>query len=164
MKRDPEARPASALRNPFVTHASVLFALTAGSMLAWQIIQPEPELQLGDYVALHGFLETCAIVLSVLVFIVARELHGEQQNRNIVIIGSAFLGVALLDFQHTFSTQGMPSLVTPAGPSTAINFWLAARLLGAIALVYVAWAEWNRYVPLKQIRTTGRLARSDWPR
>ena len=148
-----DARLTLSRRNPIVATVCLLLGMTGLLFVAWWIAKPAHEIQLGGNVALHGFLETCGIVISAIVFVVARELHGEQQNRAIAIIGSAFLSVALLDFLHVFSHQAMPVLVTPAAPTRAINFWLAARLLAGVALAYVAWAEWDKNVPIAQIRT-----------
>ena len=134
-------------RHPHVRVTFALIALTAILLASWRFLPVGRELRLEGYLPLHTFLETCSIVVSVLIFIVSRSRIGDKRNRNMVLLGAAFLGVALLDYLHAHSYMGMPDLVTPANPSKAINFWLAARLMAASALLAVAFMSWERLVP-----------------
>lgn len=95
------------------------------------------------YLPLHMALETLAIVIAGLTFGVVWSARHEHLPNNALLLGCAFLGVGLLDFAHMLSYQGMPAFVTPSSPEKAINFWLAARLLGALALLAVAWRPWS---------------------
>lgn len=134
-------------QHPYVRATAGLVALTLALIGCWLIWRPDHEFQLSGYLPLHAFLETCAIVVFVLVFIVSRTSFGDQRNRNMMLIGAAFLGVAVLDFLHTQSYEGMPDLITRSGPEKAINFWLAARLLAAGSLAAVAFMSWERMQP-----------------
>ena len=95
------------------------------------------------YLPLHMALETLAIVVAGLTFGVVWSARREQLPRNALVLACAFLGVGLLDFSHMLSYSGMPDFVTPSSPEKAINFWLAARLLSALALLAVAWLPWS---------------------
>ena len=134
-------------RHPYVRSTVFLAALTLALIGGWLIVRPGRELQLAGYLPLHAFLETCSIIVFVMVFVVSRTSFGDQRNRNMMLIGAAFLGAAVLDFLHTQSYQGMPDLVTPSSPEKAINFWLAARLLASGSLVAVAFLSWERMQP-----------------
>jgi diguanylate cyclase (GGDEF)-like protein/PAS domain S-box-containing protein len=57
----------------------------------------------------------------------------------VVLLGILFLGVGLLDFLHLMSYVGMPDAISPNTPHKSIFFWLAARLLGAGALLLYVW-------------------------
>ena len=46
--------------------------------------------------------------------------------------------MGLVDFGHVLSYEGMPDFVTPAGTQKSISFWLSARILAGLTLVYVA--------------------------
>lgn len=95
------------------------------------------------YEPLHTFFEVTSIVVSGLIFaVIWNAPHGKLQG-NMVLLASAFVGVALLDFSHLLSIQGMPDYVTPGDAEKAINFWLAARLLAAAALLCVALTRWQ---------------------
>jgi diguanylate cyclase (GGDEF)-like protein/PAS domain S-box-containing protein len=95
------------------------------------------------YLPLHMALETLAIVVAGLTFGLVWSARHEQLPRNALVLGCAFLGVGLLDFSHMLSYSGMPDFITPSSPEKAINFWLAARLLSALALLAVAWLPWG---------------------
>ena len=135
------------LRHPYVRASGVLVALAAFVVVIGQFWSPGRELRFASYVTLHAFLETCSIIVCVLVFVTAYGGHDHRRNRNMVLLGVAFLGVAMLDFLHTQSDLGMPPLVTPSSPGKAINFWLAARLLAAGALLAAAFLSWERLLP-----------------
>ena len=92
---------------------------------------------------LHMALETLAIVIAGLIFCVIWSARHEQLPRNTLLLACAFLGVGLLDFGHMLSYKGMPDFVTPSSPQKAIDFWLAARLLSALALLAVAVLPWS---------------------
>jgi diguanylate cyclase (GGDEF)-like protein/PAS domain S-box-containing protein len=109
------------------------------------------------YLPLHMALETVSIVVSGLVFAVVWSVRNEYPARNYLLLGLAFLGVALLDFSHMLSVRGMPAFVTAASSDKAIYFWLAARALGALALLAAAWLPWGPTATRGQFRA-GLLA------
>ncbi|WP_051241681.1 MASE3 domain-containing protein [Azohydromonas australica] len=90
------------------------------------------------YLALHTVLEFSAMAMAVMVFALTWTLHRRSDQR-MLALGLGFLLVATIDFAHTFSFDGMPAFVTPSGPEKAINFWLAARLFSAAALLLFAF-------------------------
>ena len=95
------------------------------------------------YLPLHMALETLAIVVAALTFGVVWSVRHERLPHNALLLACGFMGVGLLDFSHMLSYDGMPTFITPSSPEKAINFWLAARLLGALTLVTVAWLPWS---------------------
>ncbi|WP_458734877.1 EAL domain-containing protein [Zobellella taiwanensis] len=96
---------------------------------------------LANYAPLHTLLEVAAIAMAVMVFAIAWTTQQYRASRQGLVAGLAFLGVALLDLSHVLSYQGMPDFVTPSSPEKAINFWLAARTLALMALLYLAFAR-----------------------
>ncbi|HEU0278019.1 MAG TPA: EAL domain-containing protein [Rhodanobacteraceae bacterium] len=96
-----------------------------------------------DYLALHMALETLSIVVAGLVFGIIWSVRREHLAGNVVLLGCAFFGVALLDFSHMLSAAGMPAYVTASSAGKAIYFWLAACLLGGLALLAAAWRPWK---------------------
>lgn len=100
---------------------------------------------IAGYVPLHTLVETLAVVIAGLVFAVSWHAYSRELPGNTLILGCAFLGVGLLDFSHMLSFQGMPDYVTPSNPEKAINFWLAARALAALALLAAALAPWRSF-------------------
>tara|TARA_R110001599_G_scaffold46871_1_gene136810 strand:+ start:4305 stop:7172 length:2868 start_codon:yes stop_codon:yes gene_type:complete len=88
-----------------------------------------------DYLPVHSILEAIAIVVAASVFTVGWHTYLGRADYRTVSVACLFLGVAVLDFSHLLSYQGMPDFVTPSGPDKTINFWLAARCLAALALI-----------------------------
>ncbi|OYU46549.1 MAG: GGDEF domain-containing protein [Burkholderiales bacterium PBB4] len=91
-----------------------------------------------DYLPLHLTLEFVSMAVAAMVFTLAWNLRGQAHNSHTLILGASFLFVCLVDGAHSLSYAGMPDLLTPAGAGKAINFWLMARLAGALALLAVA--------------------------
>jgi len=100
-----------------------------------------------SYLPLHMALETLAIAVTALVFGVVWSLRRERLPYNALLLACAFLGVGLLDFSHMLSYAGMPDFITPSSPEKAIQFWLSARLLGALALLAIALPGGTRDTP-----------------
>jgi PAS domain S-box-containing protein len=90
------------------------------------------------YLPLHTLLEFTAMAVAVMVFALSWALHRRADQR-LLALGIGFLVVAVVDFAHTLSFPGMPVFVTPSDPEKAINFWLAARLFSALALLLFAF-------------------------
>lgn len=97
-------------------------------------------------VTLHTLLETSSVVLSVLIF--AAGLYGftRQRSSNVALVCNVFLAVAILDFVHMLSFDGMPDFITPSGNGKSLSFLLAARLLVAVAMLAIAVLPWQRQV------------------
>ena len=127
--------------------AAWLTLLTLGLVLAWALSGSLPPVARGiaGYVPLHTLFETLAVVVAGLVFAVSWHAHSRELPGNTLILGCAFLGVGLLDFSHLLSFPGMPDYVTPSNPEKAINFWLAARTLAALALLAAALVPWRPF-------------------
>ena len=120
-------------------------ALLALLLLLYALPSPTGLKGVAHYLPLHIALETLAILVTGFTFAVVWSARREQLPHNAMLLACAFLGVGLLDFGHLLSYQGMPDFITPASPHKAINFWLAARLIGALALLAVALLPWNTH-------------------
>ena len=127
----------------FVRAASTIVVFMAFLLIALAS-SPSFRGQAGGYIPLLMFFETLSISLCFVVFLTARTSLGGYRIRNISILGASFLGVALLDFQHMLSVFGMLAFIAPSSPTEASNFWVAARLLAAFALVTTAFSSWER--------------------
>jgi PAS domain-containing protein len=126
--------------------APVLFALAIG--MTFVSIFPLPNALEGfkDYLPLHMSLEGVSIVIAMQVSGLGWNVLGHKASGNIIFLSSIFFGVAILDFSHLLSYEGMPNFVTPSGPDKGIAFWLAARLLLAIGLLVFALSPLRPFV------------------
>ncbi len=132
-------------RDPLRKAGALVALLALGLALAW-LLPPTPSAAgIAGYAPLHTLLETIAVVIASLVFAVGWNAHSRELPRNVALLSCAFIGVALLDFSHALSFAGMPAYVTPSDPEKAINFWLAARSLAALALLAAALAPWRPF-------------------
>ncbi len=101
-----------------------------------------------DYLPLHTGLEFIAMAVSFMVFGLGWNLRRQAGNSHGIVLAATFLSVALLDFAHTLSFDGMPDLFGPSGPEKAINFWLTGRAIAAFGLVAVALLPVRTWPPL----------------
>ena len=95
--------------------------------------------------AMHVVFETFAVVVSMMIFAIAYNAHNRDRPGNAVILACGFLAVGLLDFAHMLSFKDMPVWVTPPSEQKAIDFWLAARLTGAITILAVVLRPWTAF-------------------
>ena len=140
-------RPQAAQTNRF--SYTLLSSLALVLILVW-LLPSSSELKLSDSwfpTWLHTSTEFFAIVVAILVFSVTWHSYRAERAGNLLILACGFLAVGLLDFAHVLSYRGMPDFITPASPSKAINFWLAARLVAALCLLAVALRPW---MPLRR--------------
>ncbi|ADE11564.1 MASE3 domain-containing protein [Sideroxydans lithotrophicus] len=120
-----------------------LSALTVLFVVVWQAPAFYVVEGLANYLPLHMFAETFSIVVSMMVFGVAWNVYSKERPGNIVILACALLAVGLIDFAHMLSFKGMPEFITPSSPEKAINLWLSARLIAALALLTTVLRPWR---------------------
>lgn len=132
-------------RHPLRTATWLLGGLAALFLVIW-LLPPQHLFEgISRYQSIHLPAETLSIVVSMLVFGVAWNAYSTERAANIVILACASLAVGLIDFAHMLSFAGMPVWVTPSDPEKAINFWLAARFIFAVALLAVALRPWTPF-------------------
>lgn len=119
-------------------------ALMGAVLLALMLVDIPASLRgYAGYPPLHTGMEILAVCVACLVFAAGWTVGGGQRIVGMVVLACAFAGVALLDVSHALSYAGMPDYVTPAGPEKAINFWLAARSVAALALLLCVCLPWR---------------------
>jgi hypothetical protein len=96
------------------------------------------------YANLHLILEAFSLLAATVLILACLAWGKKNGNSVVMILGAGFLAVALIDTAHTLSYAGMGDFVTPSGPEKAINFWLMARLIGAVTLLLVAFIKPKR--------------------
>jgi len=135
MKPDTSQTPA-AHNHPYQSMVGwSLLALVAP--LLWWMAGPIQKVPLDPqaFLLFHTAVEIFSVVVALLIFITGYRAILSIRKSAVVLLGILFLGVGLLDFLHLMSYVGMPDAVTPNTTHKSIFFWLAARLLGAGALL-----------------------------
>ena len=130
-------------RNPLTNAILTICVLAAAFLFIWLLPTPPALRGIANYLPIHMTLEGFSVVVAILVFAVPWNAYSSERAGNVIIIACAMLAVGLIDFVHMLSFKGMPELVTPSGAEKAINFWLAARLLAALALLVAALRPWT---------------------
>ena len=115
-----------------------LLALTLLTFIPLLLKLDLPDLPHDVYLPLHTSLEVIAVVIAALIFAVIREQALVQMTIRGAVIACAFFAVFWLDLAHLLSYQGMPAYFTVNDAEKAVNFWLAARVIAAAALCFVA--------------------------
>ncbi len=91
------------------------------------------------YLDFHNIVEFGSVVVSLSIFSFGWFTYKQSKNDFALFLGVMFLGVAILDFMHALSFPGMPAFVTPSSTDKGIQFWIAARVLAAVAFLVVAF-------------------------
>jgi diguanylate cyclase (GGDEF)-like protein len=121
----------------------ITFLALSVPLLIWQAT-PGNQLPIAppQFVALHSMMETFAIVVAALIFFTGFGAHETRRSLRSLVLGYAFLAVALFDMFHFLSYIGMPDLLSANTPHKAILFWLLARAAaGAGLLAYILIPE-----------------------
>lgn len=88
-----------------------------------------------SFSSFHILTEIFSVLVSILVFSTGFHIPEEQRPLAPIFLAAAFLGVGMLDFLHLVSYPGLADFITPNTPQKATLFWMAARLLAAVAMV-----------------------------
>ncbi|WP_026278675.1 EAL domain-containing protein [Thioalkalivibrio sp. ALJ3] len=117
-----------------------LLALFMLPVFLWMAGIPVPPLvPLEHMTAFHTATELFAVVVAIGVFAVAYHVRDRRRVLATLILATGFLAVGLLDFLHLMTYPQMPDFITRNSSQQTIFFWLAARLIAALALLlYVA--------------------------
>ena len=118
-------------------HLAGLLLLAASlPLLLWQAV-PANQLAISvpTFLAAHSMMEVFAVAVAALVFFTGHGTRETLRSVRSVVLGYAFLAVALFDILHFLSYMDMPSLVTPNSPHKSILFWLCGRLAAGIGLL-----------------------------
>jgi len=75
----------------------VLTVLSLALVLIWMLPPSLGALKVEGYVQWHMLLETIAILISVMAFAVCWTGYTRERDSNLLLLGCAFLGVAMLD-------------------------------------------------------------------
>ncbi|HLA38616.1 MAG TPA: MASE3 domain-containing protein [Candidatus Glassbacteria bacterium] len=136
-------RPLVLVSGVWLGNAAVLLAFVLVPSLHF-------ELPAAVHTNLHTLFETVSIIVSMLVFSAGWVTFSREGRSNVALLCTVFFGVAILDFVHLLSYDGMPAFLFPAKDGKAISFFLAARLLVAGALLAIAFQPWNRRIGNKE--------------
>jgi signal transduction histidine kinase len=102
-------------------------------------IQLDKKMDASSYLVFHNVAEFFSIMVSLSLFSIGWYTYDQSKDRHALFLGTAFLAVGLIDFMHTMSNAAMPDFVTQNSTLKSTQFWIAARLLDASALMVSAF-------------------------
>ena len=119
--------------------------LTAGlCALGFALVEAIPVLHnavfgASDYLIFHLAVELLSVIVSFAIFTVGWHGYRQNANKQNLFIGIVFLVVGLIDFLHMLSYNGMPEFLSPNSVSKASTYWIAARLMQSLGLLWAAF-------------------------
>lgn len=87
-----------------------------------------------NYLLFHGFVEFFSILVASGTFVVAWNARRFLQNQYFLVVGVAYLCVALLDLMHLMSYKGM-AIIAGIGANEPTQLWIALRYMQSLSLV-----------------------------
>ena len=99
-----------------------------------------------NYLLFHAIAEGFSIVIACGIFMLAWNTRWYSDNNYLLLIGIAYLFVAMLDFVHTLSYSGMP-IFAGHGANTATQLWIGARYMEALTLLLAPFIAYRRIPP-----------------
>ena len=131
-----------------------LALLGLAAPLLWRILQGASPLDLpvAQLEFFRAVADLLAVVVSMLICITGYRAIMSHRKAATVWLGVAFLGVGLFEVLHLLSYSSMPDVITPNTPVKPAFFWLAARLLAALALLVYALLPLHSEVSLPRKR------------
>lgn len=116
----------------------VLVLALAATMALGLARAPMPEVPFSVYLPLHSGMEVLAVGIALMVVAAGwAESTRKGVRLRTAILVAAFWGAAWLDLSHLLSFPGMPGYFGVNTPDKTILFWLAARVLIALALLLI---------------------------
>lgn len=88
-----------------------------------------------DYLFVHTIIESLAISVSVLIYVFGTKTYEYSRNNLLLFLGITYICVAMIDFFHMLTYQGMNILPRYADANTPTQLWLAARFIEAGAFL-----------------------------
>lgn len=101
-------------------------------------------MQPASYLVFHNIAEFFSVMVSFSMFGLIWYTYDQSKDRHSLFLGTAFLGVGIMDFMHTLSMTAMPSFITPNLPNKSVQFWVAVRLFQAVAFLASAYVYAER--------------------
>jgi len=92
-----------------------------------------------SYVVFHNFAELFSIMVALSIFGMGWFAYDQTRNRHALFLAAAFLAIGLMDFMHTMGNVAMPAFITENSTNKSSQFWIAARLFQALALLASAF-------------------------
>src|SRR5210317_1790963 len=86
-----------------------------------------------NYLLFHSTIEFFSIFVAFGILVIAWNSHRIIDNNYILILGTAYLFIGILDLLHTFSYKGL-GIFSSYGANLPTQLWIASRYIEGITL------------------------------
>ncbi|MDP2001187.1 MAG: EAL domain-containing protein [Rhodoferax sp.] len=125
--------------HPCLSALGLGLLVLAAPLLWWLSVLAQPVvLNTNIYLLFHTAVEVFAVIVAMLIFVTGYWATLPVRKNALVLLGTLYLGVGLLDFLHLMSDMGTAGGIKPGSEQTSFFFSLSASLLGAGALLLYA--------------------------
>ncbi|MBN2584591.1 MAG: PAS domain S-box protein [Planctomycetes bacterium] len=125
-------QPPNQLRKVVTSVAPVAIAIAA-AVLAIVFHEQYYHFSKDHYLLFHSLGEFTSIAIGASLFLVFWNARGFLRNNYLLVVGIAYLFVALLDLLHTLAYKGM-GVFYATGSNLATQLWIAARYVESLSL------------------------------
>ncbi|WP_227766796.1 MASE3 domain-containing protein [Zhaonella formicivorans] len=128
------------------------FASAAAVFLLAKFVAPYFIFPGSSYLEIHTTLELFSVFVALATFAVSWFSYPESKDNNVLILGIGFLSFGLIDYFHTMTYKGMPSLLLlPSSPEKATLFWIIGRLTEACTFLLTAISEKLKPIKINRV-------------
>lgn len=141
LPRNPSAKTAAAGSHPIPPGTVVgLAALLLLALLVCWRLRPAAIVAEPFWLMLHPLLELFSVTVSLLIFFAGWHFQVRHQDQQLLLLAAVFLTAGLMDFAHTMTYAGMPTILDLNSQQT-LRFSLAARVIvaGGLLLIILRW-------------------------
>ena len=97
-----------------------------------------------NYLLFHALAEMFSIAVAWAVLMLVWNARRYMNNDALVLLGTAYLFIGLIDLLHTLAYKGMGVFPGPPDANPATQLWIAARAVESISLLAFAWGIGKR--------------------
>jgi len=99
-----------------------------------------------NYLVFHTIVEYASIVMYIASFLVIYYTGDRKNSIRMIIISTSLFFVALIDFWHTLSYEGMPGIFVNSSTQAATAYWIIGRMGFAIGIFFAS------FIPISKTR------------
>lgn len=94
--------------------------------------------EIKEYLPLHTFLETSAIIVAMMIFGIGWTSRNKKISDHMILITCIFFAVGIFDFMHTITYPQMPDVIQTNDHNRDLWFWIIGRFVCSLGLLLVA--------------------------
>ncbi len=103
-----------------------------------------------NFLIFHVSAEFFSVIIAGVIFVITWNIREQLENNFYILVGQAYLFVAIIDFFHTLAYKGMDLLTT--GANLATELWIAGRYFESFALLAGAFLlQWKSTLSHKTV-------------